>query len=485
MFRIGRVRGVRGLVAVVGAFTLFAAACSSDDSDSGGSDATGVASTDAPTTDAVTTDEPATTDVVATDEAATTDAPTTDAAPTGPAPASGQGIDDDRILIGVSMDESGPFAPVTAEALAALGARFDAANAEGGVNGRQIEMITLDDKGDATQALENFRQLWERDKVFAIYTLGANIPLEYIDQNEIPTFGAAGPSAVFSSAYPTVMPIGGLIPTWAGQTAYAVVEYGGIAPKKVAVLYDPINEPLNDFVENYWKELGAEEVIFDPPPDDCSALVLKYKDAEVDYWDWQHIAWFKCLQAEKDLGWEPPMGQGGAIASQIALARLFVDDMPGIIAGSPARLADGRPTYDEPTEAHQAYLDSIEEYAPELFADKGALNGTIPMLIWVGGSFIMDAIEGAAADAGEISQATMLDWVWTVEDWDTGIAGTLQSVAPDCKTGNDQSIWGPWIEDPNPDGDILLDPITPDMIDNSWLGVDKCYLTQIADEVNS
>ena len=478
-----QLKGVRGLVAVVGAFTMFAVACSSDDSSGG--DSTEVDATAEPTTNSVTTDA-----VVATDAAVSSDAVTTDGAPSsnapasGPVPATGQGIDDETILIGVSMDESGPFGPVTAEALAALGARFDVANAAGGVNGRQIEMIILDDKGDATQALDNFRQLWKRDKVFAIYTLGANIPLEYIAQNEIPTFGAAGPSALFSSAYPTVMPIGGLIPTWAGQTAYALVEYGGIAPKKVAVLYDPVNEALNDFVENYWMELGAEEVIFDPPPADCSALVLKYKDAGVDYWDWQHISWFQCLQAEKDLGWEPPMGQGGAIASQIALARLFVDDMPGIIAGSPARLADGRPTYDSPPEAHQAYLDGVAEYAPELYADTGALNGTIPMLIWVGGSFIIDAIEGAAVESGEISQGSMLEWAWAVEDWDTGIAGVLHSVAPDCKTGNDQSIWGPWMEDPSPGGDILLDPITPDMIDNSWLGVDKCYLTQLADEIN-
>ncbi|MBV1893874.1 MAG: ABC transporter substrate-binding protein [Ilumatobacteraceae bacterium] len=478
-----RKRGVAGLVALVGVFALAAAACSSDSDESGESKP---ASTESASSETASSEpassEPASSDPGST-EGTTLEPVDTDPAPTGPVPASGQGIDDERVLIGVSIDKSGPFGPVSAELEAALTARFEVANAEGGANGRQIETIILDDKADPTQALENFRQLWERDKVFAIYTLGTNAPLEYIQANDIPTFAFAGPIESFSSAYPTILPLGSLTPAWTAQTAFSVVEYGGLAPKTVAVLYDPINEPLNDFVEDYWMQLGAEEVIFDPPPADCSALVLKYQEAEVDYWEWQSIAFLGCLAAEDTIGWQPSMGQGGPIASQIAIARLVPDQMIGVVAGSPNRLADGRPTFDEPTEAHQAYLDGMEEFAPKIFADEAALNGTIPMLIWVGGSFIIDAIEGAAVDSGEISQESALDWAWNIEDWDTGIAGVIHSAAPDCKTGNDATIWGNWIENPDPDGDLILEPYTPDLIDNEWLGVDPCYLTQFADEL--
>lgn len=442
----------RLLVSVLVGFALFAAACGDDDGGDGSASAA----------DETTT-------------SAGGDASSLEV--------SGQGIDDDRILIGVSIDKSGVFAPLSAELEAALNARFSVVNDEGGVAGRRVELIVLDDKGDATQALANFRQLWERDKVFAIYTLGTAGPLDYIAQKEIPTFAFAGPPAAFSSKYPTMLPLGSLLPAWNAQTAYSLATYADVKPKKVAVLFDPANEGMEDFVEEYWTALGAEEVIIDPPPSDCSSLVLKYQDADVDYWDFQHAAFIGCLQAENEIGWKPPMGQGGPLASQIAIARLAPNLFEGVVAGSPNRLADGRPTFEEPTPAHQAYLDGMTKYAPEIAEDEAALNGTIPMLIWVGASFMIDALEGAASDVGELSQDTVLDWVWNVEDWDSGIAGPVHRMAPDCKTGNDATIWGYWVEDPNPGGDLILEPFTPDLVDNSWLDVDECYLTQLADEI--
>ena len=474
---------MRKLVGLVAAFGLLAVACSSDD-DGGG------ASTEAPTeTEAPSTDAPPATDDAApsTDAPPSTDdaVPSTDEVPSGEVTVGGQGIDDDRILIGMSIDQSGVAAPISVDIIKALQARLDVANDAGGIAGRDIELIVLDDKADPTQALANFRQLWEQDKVFAIYTLGGNVPLEYIGENEVPTFTLAGPPEVYASTYPTIIPLGSLLPTWAAQTAYSVVEYGGVEPKTVAVLYDPEMEALNPFIEEYWTALGVEEVIFDPPPDDCSALVLKYKDAGVDYWDFQDFSYIGCMAAEENLGWKPPMGQGGAIASTLAIVRLVGEPMFGNIGGSPNRLADGRPTFDTPNEAHQLYLDGMEKYAPEVFADEGALNGGMTMLAWVAGNFIVEATEGAGIDSGEVSQETVLEWSWAIEDWDTGIAGVIHSARPDCKTGNDQTIWGYWLPDPDPEGDFVLEPFVPDLVDNSWLGVDECYLTALAESISS
>ena len=479
---------IRKVVAALAVFGLLAAACSDDDDD-------GQVSTDPPTTEAAVEEESGTEDSAPSTDAVTDDttAPGGTEAPAGTdAPAdsiapedvvvSGQGVDDDTVLIGMSIDQSGVAAPISKDIIKSLEARFAVANDDGGIAGRQIEMIVLDDKGDPTQALSNFRQLWEKDKVFAMYTLGSGAPLEYIDQQQVPTFVLGGTAEAFSSTYPTILPLGSLTPTWAAQTAYSLSEYADIHPKKVAVLYNPDLEALNPFIENYWTELGVEEVIFDPPPADCSALVLKYQDAGVDYWDFQDFGFIGCVFAEQTLGWEPPMGQGGAIASTLAITRVVGEPMYGGIAGSPNRLADGRPTYDEPTEAHQAYLDGMAEYAPELYADTPALNDAMTVLAWVAGNFIVEDIDGIAA-AGEISQEAALEWAWAIEDWDSGLAGVIHSASPDCKTGNDASIWGYWVDDGN--GDFVVDPFVPDLIDNSWLGLDECYLTALADEVTS
>ena len=42
-------------------------------------------------------------------------------------------------------------------------------NKNGGVNGRKIELITLDDKFDATQAYKNAEMLIKKDHVFALF----------------------------------------------------------------------------------------------------------------------------------------------------------------------------------------------------------------------------------------------------------------------------------------------------------------------------
>ena len=69
-----------------------------------------------------------------------------------------------------------PFSgPASAYATIARGAqaRFEAENAKGGVDGRKIQFITLDDGYEPQRAVTNARRLVEQDKVFALFnTLG-------------------------------------------------------------------------------------------------------------------------------------------------------------------------------------------------------------------------------------------------------------------------------------------------------------------------
>ena len=78
-------------------------------------------------------------------------------------------------------------------------ARFEAENAKGGIDGRKIEFVTLDDGYEPQRAVTNVRRLVEQDKVFALFnTLGTpnNLAIwDYANQKKVPhLFVATGAS---------------------------------------------------------------------------------------------------------------------------------------------------------------------------------------------------------------------------------------------------------------------------------------------------
>jgi branched-chain amino acid transport system substrate-binding protein len=108
------------------------------------------------------------------------------------------GITDKQITLGGSYPFSGP---ASAYRLIADGAQvyFRYLNDKGGVNGRKISFITLDDGYEPPRAVQNARRLIEQEKVFALFnTLGTpnNLAIwDYVNQRKVPhVFVATGAS---------------------------------------------------------------------------------------------------------------------------------------------------------------------------------------------------------------------------------------------------------------------------------------------------
>jgi branched-chain amino acid transport system substrate-binding protein len=99
------------------------------------------------------------------------------------------GITKTSIKLGGSYPFSGP-----ASAYGTIGegakAYFKYLNAKGGVNGRKIEFITLDDAYEPPKALQNARRLVQEEKVFAMFnTLGTpnNLAIwDFLNQQKVP-----------------------------------------------------------------------------------------------------------------------------------------------------------------------------------------------------------------------------------------------------------------------------------------------------------
>ena len=78
------------------------------------------------------------------------------------------GISDQRILFGQSAAFSGPAQELGKNMRIGIEAAFQEANTRGGVHGRQLILLSLDDAYEPEAAIANTRRLIEKEGVFAL-----------------------------------------------------------------------------------------------------------------------------------------------------------------------------------------------------------------------------------------------------------------------------------------------------------------------------
>jgi ABC-type branched-subunit amino acid transport system substrate-binding protein len=104
------------------------------------------------------------------------------------------GVTDKSITLGQSAAFSGPAAKLGVSMREGLGVYFARINAEGGVQGRRIELVSLDDGYEPDRAVPNTQRLISQEKVFALIgyvgtpTSYAVIPT--VSQAQVPFLGA-------------------------------------------------------------------------------------------------------------------------------------------------------------------------------------------------------------------------------------------------------------------------------------------------------
>jgi branched-chain amino acid transport system substrate-binding protein len=156
----------------------------------------------------------------------------------GPALAE-NGVGDKTIVIGQSAALSGPTSALgTAMRDGAL-AWFDAVNADGGVNGRQIVLKTVDDGYDPARAGPNTGQLVDKDHVFALFgyvgTPTSNAAMAWVDKGGVPFF--APMTGAQSLREPFDRNVFNIRDGYADETEKIVEHLDAIGVKQIAVLY--------------------------------------------------------------------------------------------------------------------------------------------------------------------------------------------------------------------------------------------------------
>ena len=124
-----------------------------------------------------------------------------------------------EIRIGVTAPYTGPASAYGVIAKVML-AYMDKVNAEGGINGRKINMITYDDGYEPTKVMETTRKLVEEDQVlFTMATIGTNTNAAiqpYLNSKKVPQLFVLSGAAAWDQPqeFPWTM---GFLPTYMAE----------------------------------------------------------------------------------------------------------------------------------------------------------------------------------------------------------------------------------------------------------------------------
>jgi branched-chain amino acid transport system substrate-binding protein len=105
-----------------------------------------------------------------------------------------RGVTDSEIRFGISAPFSGPAKELGQNMKLGIEAAFNAANANGGVNGRQLRLVAADDGYEPARTAGTMKQLYEKDQIFGLIgnvgTPTAVVALPYALDRKMLFFGA-------------------------------------------------------------------------------------------------------------------------------------------------------------------------------------------------------------------------------------------------------------------------------------------------------
>lgn len=89
----------------------------------------------------------------------------------GPVNAAEPGVTGNEIVVGQSLALTGPLAELGKDIATGSRAYFESINASGGIHGRRIKVLTLDDGYKVDATVKNVQQLVGEDQVFALFNV--------------------------------------------------------------------------------------------------------------------------------------------------------------------------------------------------------------------------------------------------------------------------------------------------------------------------
>lgn len=296
----------------------------------------------------------------------------------GPASAqtrNGPGVSDSEILIGQTNPYSGPLSAYGTQGRAES-AYYNMINEEGGVNGRKIRLLSLDDGYSPPKTVEQHRRLVEGDEVLGVVgTMGTptnSAIVKYMNSKSVPhIFIATGASKWGDyKDYPWTM---GWYPTYRSEGAiYGKYVRENIKDAKVAILSQN-DDYGKDFVAGFKAGLGdaadkliVKELTYEvsEPTIDSQIITLKASGANVLFSASTAKAAAQTIRKAGELDWHPThflVQNANSISTVLTPAGL--DNSKGLI--STAYIKDPVDPQFANDEGIKWYLAFMKKYYPE------------------------------------------------------------------------------------------------------------------------
>lgn len=228
----------------------------------------------------------------------------------------GPGVTDTEIKIGNINPYSGPASAYGAIGKA-IGAYFDMINAEGGINGRKIKYISLDDGYSPPKTVERARQLVEQEHVLAIFqSLGTptNTAIhQYMNDQKVPQLFVATGATKWNDPKRFPWTIGWQPSYQTEARIYARYILKNIKDPKIAILFQNDDygkdylQGLKDGLGTQYGKLVIAEKSYETsdPTVDSQVVALKGSGANVFINITTPKFASQAIRKAYDIGWKP------------------------------------------------------------------------------------------------------------------------------------------------------------------------------------
>ncbi len=339
------------------------------------------------------------------------------------------GVTDTEIRIGTWGPQSGPAA-AWGTVMVAMDAYFQYINDNGGVNGRNLVLVSRDDGYDPARAVSAVRELIDREKVFALVggigTANGMAVLPFVKRNKIPWVSPSTGSGAFAKQSD------GLI--YASYTNYgiesalmtrhAVNELGN---KKIAVFYqnDGYGKEGLEGVRSEVAKLIAQgidatvvtEISYERGETNMGVQALRLSasgaDALVMYSTPTAAA--SLLNEIGNLDYHPRILATSALLDPSLLANPGMQGallaaffkLPSVVVGE----GNGDPAADD------IYVNVVAKYAPEAAKD--------PFRSLAGIAFAQPLVEALKAAGSDLTRDSLIAALNALEGYDTGLFANI------------------------------------------------------------
>ena len=286
------------------------------------------------------------------------------------------GASDTEIRLGQTMPYSGPLSALSGVGKAET-AYFRSINEEkGGINGRKVTLLSLDDGYSPPKTMEGTRQLVERDNVLAIVnTIGTatNRAIHrYLNQKKVPQLLILSGASAWNDpkAFPWTMM--GMIAYDTEGAVYARHILQNKPDARIAVLRQ--NDDFGrDYMEGFRHALGdrAKQVVAEvsyestDPTIDSQVIQLRASNADAFFIVATGKHATQAIRKAAELDWKPQMYiPAGSASIPGVLKPAGADAARGVITVANAK-SPGDPAWDDDA-GMKAYFAWARKWAPEL-----------------------------------------------------------------------------------------------------------------------